>query len=202
MKIVIDAGHGGKRTGAITADGRMEKDFSLAVALAMKPVLEYVGFDCFLTRSTDEELGDTFRKDLRFRTDFANNLEADYFVSIHADSLPEDAPHREQVSGSTVYYYPESFRGLRFASMISTALRVHFPNVPHRPMKAESFFVLKHTLMPAVLVECGYLCNPEEADYLFKHINDYAKAIADGIIVFIKTEKRAVNSKSQGFTQS
>lgn len=169
FKVVIDAGHGGKDPGAPSVNGRWEKEFNLAVARKVNAILEQEdGITPYMTRNTDVfvELAD--------RAAFANNLNADIFVSIHANR------YTPSIRGAETYYKrPDS---AELASTLHKHL-VKGTGLPDRGVRTANFLVIRETTMPAVLLECGYLSNTHDAKALFTESvqNRIAQEIAAGI---------------------
>jgi len=217
--IVIDPGHGGKDTGAVSGSGVQEKDLTLAVAKRLAPVLRGMGFAVRLTRNGDET------KALTDRTALANRLDALAFVSLHAN-----ASRAPSVRGAETYYMSLDAASDENAAAIAElenaaggttrqgsdldmilwdmaqaevlnesaqlALRVqqqlnHLLNLPDRGVKQAPFVVLTGATMPAVLVEVGFLSNPKEARRLADpaYQDRLAKALAAGIAQFLRSGK-------------
>ena len=202
--VALDPGHGGPDTGAvgILPDGMntgleprvnsqgqtvlYEKDVNLDVALRVSQALQARGFPTILTRSTDAGAGDVpfpgTRKDLARRTEIANAAGAEIFVSLHENALAKTTSGTE-----TFHFYvaqPES---------VALALAVHQEVVirlglPDRGLKKAGFYVLKHTVMPSVLVEGAFLTNPNEAQMLAQPAvrQAMAEGVANGVDRFTK----------------
>ena len=161
---VIDPGHGGSDPGAISRDGTvLEKDINLNIALLIRTQAmrgDYL-FTPLLTRGDDHFVS------LKRRCEIANDIGADAFMSIHCNARPRlGKPGIE----SEVYHYPNSQRGINFAtislnylikSIQSLNIQVH-----NRGRKEGEFYVLRNTRMPAILVEVGFVTDPEEAAIL------------------------------------
>lgn len=165
--VVIDAGHGGEDGGAQSADGLLEKDVNLSVALCLRDYLEAAGIPTVLTRTQDKLLYDPAghyrgRKktlDLAARLAIAQAVPDSLFVSIHMNSFPQP-----QYSGVQVWYAPSDPASERVASCIQTQARLLAPANRRRPQVAGSnIFLLDRLETPAVLVEGGFLSNPAEA---------------------------------------
>lgn len=147
--IVVDAGHGGHDPGAIGVAGNREKDFNLAVATRVVELLkQYPEFQPVATRSSDVFL------ELADRVALANEYNADLFISIHANSFSN-----ANTRGTETYYYNEHSEA--FARIVHKHL-VQATGFPDRRMRQYPFYVIKHTKMPAVLTETGFLTNPTE----------------------------------------
>ena len=182
--IVIDAGHGGNDAGAIGPTGVMEKSVTLRVALELEKLLENEGAVVIMTRTTDRTVSPKGSKasdieELQARCDVANSAKADIFISIHADSFTNPA-----AKGSTGYYYAkgETDRGRRLADAIRRGLCEQI-KTPSRGTKPCNFYVVRHTDMPATLLELAFISNPEEEKLLDSEegVKKAAQGILDGI---------------------
>lgn len=172
--ICIDAGHGGEDFGAMGPKQTMEKDNNLAIALNLQQKLEANGATVIMTRTTDHEVSYHKvgkREELCQRVTLANDTNADIFVSIHNDSFSNHTN-----AGTTTFYYDEKSYDL--ASMIQNCL-VNEIHTINRGVRFASFYVIRYTSMPAVLVEAAFISNPEEE--LFLASNDGREKVAEGI---------------------
>lgn len=177
--IVLDPGHGGRDPGA-TADGIYEKDLNLKIASRLFILLKNQGFKVKMTRSDDRYLS------LGDRAKIANDVNADIFLSIHFN-----AANSYKANGIETLYYPDSDKGKILAGVIQHSI-VDKLNRIDRGLKARpDLFVLKYTSMPAVLVECGFITNPEERKSLNtdRYRNDIVAAISDGVGKYYKKIK-------------
>ncbi len=169
-KVIIDAGHGGMDPGAIH-EGRMEKNDTLNLALAVGDILKKNGVDVVYTR-TDDVYDTPFEK-----AQIANREEADYLISIHRNS----SPRSNQYQGVETLIYDKSGIKLEMAEAIDGALEdVGFRNlgVKERP----GLVVLRRTNMPALLIEVGFI-NSEADNQLFdEKFSEIAEAIAEAIL--------------------
>ena len=167
--VVIDPGHGGEDGGTSDAEGKiLEKDLNLDVAEKLYTLLSANGIPCRLTRTTDELLYDKTadyqgRKkqlDLAARRKIAETTENALFVSIHMNSYP--AP---QYSGLQVWYSPNNEASKTVAEAIQSNAKALLQPENHREVKpaGSNIYLLDRLECPAVLVECGFLSNPEEA---------------------------------------
>lgn len=175
MKIIcIDAGHGGKDPGA-ESGGVQEKDIALTVALKVGARLK----DCevIYTRTEDVYVG------LAERALIANQAKAGLFVSVHCNSALNTS-----ANGVEVYVHTSrSAVSTRAARAIYDRL-LPASGLRGRGVKPQDFAVLRETAMPAVLVELGFISNPDDRAKLinFAWQDDAARAIADGIIEALK----------------
>ncbi|MGC7871161.1 N-acetylmuramoyl-L-alanine amidase [Desulfosporosinus sp. SYSU MS00001] len=190
--IVIDPGHGGADPGAQNS-GVKEKDVNLDVSLRLRKALEAEGCTVILTRDVDKDFYNpgqyvgraAKRIDLNRRISLASLNNADLFVSIHANSFP-----RRNTYGMETYYHQKSPAGKILAENIQEHLtKLQLDN--KRKAKAGDYYLLNQTMMPAVIVEVGFISNPRERKLLLS--SDYrdsiAKAIGDGIESYFETPK-------------
>jgi len=162
--VVIDPGHGGRDTGAI-ANGLLEKDINISIARALKQLLEAKGYQVKLTRSDDRFI------ELDDRPDVANRCQADFLISIHANS-----ERTGSITGIETFYCGNDSR--QFAGIIQQSVADHAA-VDSRGTKSGRLRVLRYANCPAVLVEVGFMSNRGEARRLADP--DYQKRLAAGI---------------------
>ena len=176
-RVIIDAGHGGEEPGAMF-NGRREKDDALRLALAIGQILENNGVDVLYTRTTD-----VFDTPLE-KAQIANRSGADYFVSIHRNAMPVPGTG----SGATVLVYENAGVPAMLAENIQRNLvQTGFNDlgIQERP----GLIVLRRTQMPAVLVEAGFIDNPEDNRFFDENFDAIAQAIADGILETIRQQE-------------
>ena len=169
--VVLDAGHGGANPGA-TYQGRQEKDDTLALASAVGGILEENGVDVYYTRTRDVYESPA-EKALE-----ANDMGADYFVSIHRNS----SPYPNQYTGVESLVYNQYGQASVLADNINRELeKVGFEN--QGVNERTNLAVLRRTRMPAVLVEVGFI-NTDADNRLFdERFDEMAQAIARGILM-------------------
>lgn len=173
---MIDAGHGGEDPGAVF-EGRREKDDALRLALAVGEILEDNGVDVMYTRVTD--VYDTPQE----KAGIANRSEADYLVSIHRNAMPVPGT----ASGIMSLVYENGGTAGRLGANINRELaQTGFADlgVVERP----GLIILRRSGMPAVLVEAGFIDNPEENALFDRQFQEVAEAIAGGILETIREE--------------
>lgn len=163
--IVIDPGHGGNDSGTVGANGTLEKDLALQTALLLKTQLENVGATVIITREQDYYLS------LSARVNIAHVHHADAFISIHYDSAAQ-----EDVRGITQYYYHYFHKGL--ALKIDESMQ-KINILKNRGIRSGNYQVLRQNSQPSVLLELGYLSNPEEEEVVTS--NDYQQTIVMAI---------------------
>lgn len=178
--IVVDVGHGGFDSGKIGVHGELEKDINLQIALKLKEVLEADGISIVMTREDDKGLYDenaTNKKvqDLQRRCDLINDEKPTLTISIHQNSYTSP-----EIKGAQVFYYTTSVESKKLAEMIQASLIRYADPENHRDAKSnDSYYILKKTTSPIVIVECGFLSNPGEAEKLSDET--YQKKIASAI---------------------
>ncbi|OKP93570.1 N-acetylmuramoyl-L-alanine amidase family protein [Paenibacillus sp. P46E] len=173
--VVLDAGHGAKDSGAIGITGKYEKNFNLAVVLKAAALLKQENnIDVVLTRSDDTFL------ELKDRAGMANNLKADLFISVHANSSGSSVS-----SGSETYFQRDASKAL--ANVMHKYL-VQATGLSDRGVRYGNFHVIRETTMPAVLLEVGYLSNKGDESLLFSEAlqNKVAAGIVAGIKEYLK----------------
>ena len=169
--VILDAGHGGEDGGASSADGLLEKDLNLALALTMRDILTANGIDVILTRETDTLLYDRNvdfqgRKkmlDMAARLKIANETPDAVFVSLHMNTYPHPS-----CQGVQVWFSENNDDSNELAKAIHSTTKELLQPENDRPVKrsGSSIYLLHHLECPAVLVECGFLSSPEEAALL------------------------------------
>jgi len=165
--ICIDPGHGGIDNGAAYGYAE-EDDINLAVAHFLRCVLELSGHETIMTRNADIYVP------LKNRCVIANTFNADIFISIHCDAW-----HRKTTSGiSTHVYRGASHITDIYAAKIHHSLMERFPDHTNRGVRLSNFHVLRMTIMPAVLVECEFISNPDMRKFLLDPENQFAIALA------------------------
>lgn len=185
-KITIDAGHGGNDSGAIGPTGIMEKTVTLRIANEVRRLLMAEGATVYMTRDTDTEVSPKGAnasdiEELQARCDVANQNASDVFVSIHMDSFSSGA-----AKGTTGYYYSLGSQKSRdLADKVRSGV-IDQIGTQSRGTQSCNFYVVKHTDMPATLVEVAFISNPTEEQLLDSEdgIKKAAQGIVDGIADF------------------
>lgn len=174
--IVIDVGHGGSDPGKVSTDGIKEKDINLQIALYLKDYLIAQDYVVYLTRETDcglydENVSNKKTSDLNNRIQFFKEKNAAYVVSIHQNSYPDTIQH-----GAQCFYFAGSSEGKEFAESVQDALLKMDETNTRQAKSSDSYYLLKHSAVPSIIVECGFLSNPEETAKLTD--SNYQKQIA------------------------
>lgn len=192
--VAIDPGHGGNDPGKTVGD-IYEKDINLKMAMKLKSELEEKGIKVVITRDTDTGLyseTDTNKKiaDMKNRCRIINESNANILISIHQNSYSA-----QSVKGAQVFFYENSKEGEKLAGILQSAIKTKIDNENARQHKAnDSYYILLNVEMPAVIVECGFLTNPDECKKLLdeNYQKEMAQAIAEGIIEYMnKSEGNA-----------
>lgn len=156
--IVLDAGHGGFDPGKVAENGTEEKDVNLEIMKLLQGYLEQGGAVVSITRTEDEALAKKKNADLKSRMLIVKDSKPDLFVSIHQNSYPSP-----EVRGAQVFYYKDSENGKRLAAYIQKRLKQCATAGNDRSAKPNgSYYILKNSNIPSVIVECGFLSNPAE----------------------------------------
>jgi len=172
--VMIAPGHGGRDPGAIGIGGLREKDINTTISNRLRQQLQAAGLTVLMTRDSDVYVS------LEGRTQMANRAGADLFVSIHANAISMSRP---EVNGLETYYLSSGERLAR--SIHSSVLRN--TDMRDRGVRQARFYVLRHTTMPAVLVETGFVTGAEDAARFRDPaaVNRIADGIARGILDYL-----------------
>ena len=189
ITIVVDPGHGGRDPGKIGVNKAEEKDVNLSISLKLKDYLANLGYKVIMTREDDIGLyGESDRnkqlEDLKKRVEIVNNSDAFLAISIHQNSFTQ-----ENVKGAQVSYFGSSQESEIFANILQEQIKITINDGNKRLAKAEtSYFMLKNTTCPIVIVECGFLSNNEEANLLIdeSYQDKMAEAICSGLDTYVK----------------
>lgn len=191
--IIIDAGHGGEDGGAVAADKTLEKDLNLDIALKLQNILNLYGFNVIMTRSEDIMTCDdnlpTQRakkvSDIRNRFKIIQENPDSIFVSIHQNNFYDTSQ-----KGVQVFFSPNNTESKSLADCIQQSFvgTIQPDNKRLTKKSGTNIFLLYHSKIPSVLVECGFLSNPSDLINLKneKYRVKTALLIADGIIKYYK----------------
>ena len=169
--VVIDPGHGGQDGGAAAADGTAESTINLAVSLRLEQLLRFAGIPTEMTRRADVMVCDpglrTMRQqkvsDIHNRTELVNGIPGAVLLSIHQNSLPSSTvTHGAQ----TFWNAPEEAKALAQTLQAGLNNVVNTHRVKEAKRISDDIYLMNHVTAPAVLVECGFLSNAEEASRL------------------------------------
>ena len=174
ITIVLDAGHGGKDPGAVSGSIK-EKDINLQTTLKLRDALVSRGYNVILTRETDVFI------DLYSRPRIANENNADLFISMHANATLSTS-----IKGLEILYCPSYGSDKKiddqfpFAEFIYNSILQQTGRTGRGIIKRPELVVLRETEMPAVLVETGYMTNPEELSLVVS--DHYQNQVVKGIV--------------------
>lgn len=189
--IVIDAGHGGFDPGAVGVSGVLEKDVNLAISQRVAAMLRQVGATVVETRTVDEALAETKREDMYRRVEIAEECGAELFITIQANSIPQ-----QQYRGAQVFYAAGSTEGQGLSESIQQSLGQVLQNTTRQAKSIENIYVVNKLAVPSIVVECGFLSNAEEeallADSRYQQLAAYA--IFLGIVSYYSEQPVAVSS--------
>ncbi len=181
--IVLDAGHGKPDEGAQSSTGTTEAETNLKIALKVQSLLEQSGATVILTRSDEEAIYDLDSKtlkqkkisDIHNRVKIGNEAQADIFVSIHLNKIPQ-----EQYWGWQCFYKEGNEQSTKLAKSLQENLNESIQKENKRvAMKLENVYIMKHVEIPISIVECGFLSNKEEEKLLLE--DNYQDKLAWGI---------------------
>ncbi len=191
-RIVVDAGHGEPDGGAVGPAGVAEQAINLTIARFLQEQLEKAGIEVVMTRTEAEGIYDAGlstvrekkRSDLFNREKVMNDSGADLFVSVHLNKFSQS-----KYSGPQVFYSPNKAESEQAAKCIQKSLISTLAPPSEREIKksTDDIYLLKQAKIPAVLVECGFLSNPQEEALLLQE--EYQKKVAlamyQGIISYL-----------------
>ena len=186
--VVLDAGHGKPDEGAESSKGTTEAETNLKIVLKLQNLLEQSGCTVLLTRSDENGIYDLDSKtlkqkkisDIRNRVKIGNESQADIFVSIHLNKIPQT-----QYDGWQTFYNKNSEQGRKLATLIQQNLNESIQKENKRvASKIENVYIINNVEIPTTIVECGFLSNQAEEEKLLEdnYQNRLAWGIYNGII--------------------
>lgn len=197
--ILLDPGHGGPDGGA-GEEGALEKDIALSVSKKLRDYLQEQGALVIMTREEDKDLaedgtrGYSRRKveDLKKRLAMINESEANFFVSVHLNSIPS-----QKWSGAQTFYAPQLKENAKAAKFIQDELRINLENTDRKAKPLSSVYILKNAKKPGVLVEVGFLSNPTEKQLLKteEYQEKVAASIYKGMLRYFSNENELVEAE-------
>lgn len=189
--IVLDAGHGGKDAGTSAADGTLEKNINLGIVLNLYDFLRFSGINAVAIRNTDEECyppkSDTNRSDLYNRLDFVNSIDNSILVSIHQNHFEDTNEWGMQVW----YTANEESSKILADNILNISKSFLQPNNQRLNKPSDnSYYILYQATVPSVMVECGFMSNPDENNKLKndKYQKQLSYTILMGINKYITEE--------------
>lgn len=189
-KVIIDAGHGGEDGGAEASDGTVEKDINLSIAKILRDMLLQGGFEVEMIRDEDVSVGDNSlqtvrerkRSDLEKRVELYNSDENNIVLSIHQNNFSQS-----QYSGTQIFY-SDNTESQELSEYIRQAIVGLMQPDNERQCKPadDSIYVLRNAKVPAIIIECGFLSNPQELEKLkdYEYQKELAFAIYMGFVEY------------------
>lgn len=185
--IVIDPGHGGFDPGKVGVNNSLEKDINLAIAKKVESCLSDSGYTVYMTRTEDVALCSGNEKskklaDMQNRVKLIEDAGPALTVSIHQNS------YSAGTKGAQVFYYTKSESGKKLAHIMQNTIKELVQSDNHRVEKPnDSYYMLRKVSGPLVIVECGFLSNPEEEALLKDdaYQQKMAAAICEGVENFL-----------------
>ena len=179
--VIVDAGHGGVDGGATSCTGILESQFNLEIAQKLNDLLNLLGVQTIMIRNTDCSVytdGETIAQkkisDLKERVRIANSTDNSILVSIHQNLFSD-----KKYSGAQVFYAPTDGSEILAKVVQSEFIRTINPTSHRKIKKANAIYLMQHINCPGVLVECGFLSNPQE-EYLLR-TKDYQQKVSSVI---------------------
>jgi N-acetylmuramoyl-L-alanine amidase len=198
ITIVVDAGHGGSDPGKVAEDGTLEKNLNLAVSQKLVEKLTSLGFNVIVTRDSDTSLAEDGVKNEK-RSDMANRLDifnedgVSCLVSIHHNSFTDSS-----VSGAQVFYHSNSETGENLANIVQSKIASDVDTGNTRQAKNnDSYYILKNSSCTGIIVECGFMSNPDELKTLCDdaYQDKMAAAICAGICEYYNVKPSSADSR-------
>ena len=162
--IIIDAGHGGEDGGATSCTGKLESSFNLEISLRLNDLLHLLGYDTAMIRTSDVSIytkGETIAQkkvsDLKERVRIANSMDNALLLSIHQNTFSDSRYHGAQV------FYAKTANSVKLAKQLQSTFTSTINSGSNRQCKkADGIYLMEHISCTGILVECGFLSNPEE----------------------------------------
>lgn len=208
--IVLDAGHGGMDSGAVGIHGELEKNINLAIVKDLRDMLTLSGFNVVLTRDSDVSIHDSGVtgtrnqkvSDMENRLDIVNAHKDCIFMSIHQNKFTQ-----AEYFGAQIFYNENNPDNRLLAQIMQDNFKVIQPeNNRQIKLMDSELYLFKNTMSPAVLIECGFLSNPDDAANLSDEAyqRKVAFMIYNGVVRYLQTvaANNAYNSGSTGESSS
>ncbi len=183
--VVIDAGHGGVDTGAVSSNGLFERDINLQIAKKLGQMLSVVGVSVVYTRTTQDALFNDFShghklKDMKARIEIIKKANPNLVISIHLNSFTDSSAH-----GAQVFYKPHDDFSQELSQHIQDLFLKNISGSRKNSMNGD-FYILNYSPSSAILVECGFLSNPEEERLLStpSHQEKLAYLVMCGVVSY------------------
>lgn len=175
--IVIDPGHGGEDPGKVGVNDALEKDINLKIGEKLRVLLEDEGIQIIMTRE-DDFVPESKKEDLKKRVELINEVNPDIVVCVHQNSFTD-----QTVAGPQVFYHGSSEISKKIAQTLQEELWLVDEEHQRQIKGNENYYMLSQTEVPTIIVECGFLSNPSDAEKLIteEYQDQIAQAICAGI---------------------
>ena len=179
--IVIDPGHGGEDPGKVGVNDILEKDINLQISMKVRDLLEEVGITVVMTRE-DDKVPDRKKEDLGERVELINKTKPTLALCIHQNSYTTP-----DIFGAQVFYHTKTEEAEDVATLVQESMRAIDPNNKREIKENDTYYMLKFSEVPTIIVECGFLTNPTEAQKLTteEYQEEVAFAICEGIVKWL-----------------
>lgn len=180
--VIIDAGHGGSDPGKVGVNDVLEKDVNLQIANRLKEYLEKQGIQVVMTRE-DDTTEESKLADMKKRVELINEVKPAIVISIHQNSYSDSS-----IKGAQVFYFTHSDVSKTAAEIMQEELKQIDSNNTRESKANDTFYMLKKTEVPTIIVECGFLSNAEEAEKLVteSYQEQVAQAICSGVMKWLE----------------
>ena len=179
--IVIDPGHGGEDPGKVGVNDILEKDINLQISMKVRDLLEEVGITVVMTRE-DDKVPDRKKEDWGERVELINKTKPTLALCIHQNSYTTP-----DIFGAQVFYHTKTEEAEDVATLVQESMRAIDPNNKREIKENDTYYMLKFSEVPTIIVECGFLTNPTEAQKLTteEYQDEVAFAICEGIVKWL-----------------
>lgn len=187
VDVILDPGHGGSDPGVVGINQALEAEINLKIAWKVYDLLIDKGYTVLLTREDENGMDPTGEmskvEDLAARVSMINEVSPELVVSIHQNSYSD-----ESIYGAQVFYYTSSTEGMEAAQIMQESLLEVEPDNTRQIESNATYYLLNKTIVPIIIVECGFLSNASDADKLIEdsYQQEVAEAIASGIIEYLE----------------
>ena len=180
--IVIDPGHDGEDPGKVGVNDILEKDINLQISMKIRDLLEEVGIEVVMTRE-DDKVPDRKKEDLENRVELINKTRPTLALCVHQNSFTTP-----DIYGAQVFYHTKTAEAEDVALLVQESMRAIDPTNKREVKKNDTYYMLKFSEVPTIIVECGFLTNQTEAQKLTteEYQNDVAFAICEGIVKWLE----------------
>jgi TonB-dependent SusC/RagA subfamily outer membrane receptor len=178
LTVIIDAGHGGEDNGAVSQNGLFEKDINLSIAKEIAALNKNNNIKILLSRDNDVNIP------VKSRVEFSNSKHADLFISIHVNTAGKNA--LDEKGFSVLIDKNNLEKNKLLASALLEELKKTYVTENVIGVRQNNIYVIDNSICPAALIECGYLTNPADVDFISKSENQkkIARNILDAIEKF------------------